>query len=219
MKKIIFIISIITFALTSFAQDKEISKSLGNEISYYKYTGVAADTLTSNQDTIDVTFAVLLSGNISRVAVKSRFDLVAGADTTVSIGIYGKDFTDDGLNTVVSPVVSSAITANNTIIITESARTSTIASYASTTAGYNSTTTAFTIKQDTAGYKYYPADSLKVPIITLTNAAQTMTNAAQTITENNLTWRRYTIRYILQGNDSVGTGLKLDEIEIKLWQN
>jgi hypothetical protein len=205
MKKFIFIaIAMIAFTITSFAQDREVSKSLGNGISYYKYTGVAADTLTSNQDTIDLTFSVALNGNISRIAVKTRFDLRAGADTTVSIGVYGKDFTDDGLNTVVAPVVTSAIAANNTVVITESAKTSTIASYTSTTA-------AFKILSDTTGLLNYPQDTLNVPIITLTNAAQT-------VTDNNLTWRKYTIRYIIKGDDSVGTGIKLDEVEIKLWQ-
>ena len=41
--------------------------------------------------------------------------------------------------------------------------------------------------------------------------------AAHNHTPFDQTYRYYRIRYILQGNDSVGTGIKIDEVEFKLY--
>jgi hypothetical protein len=42
-------------------------------------------------------------------------------------------------------------------------------------------------------------------------------NVAHNHTPFDQTYRYYRIRYILQGNDSVGTGIKIDEVEFKLY--
>ena len=42
-------------------------------------------------------------------------------------------------------------------------------------------------------------------------------NVAHNNTPFDQTYRYYRVRYILQGNDSVGTGIKIDEVEFKLY--
>jgi len=188
MKKIILFLSLITLAFAcgnpSKAQERTISKTMPTGTYYYKYTGVAADTLkATNQDTIDFVITYQSPEYIQKIAVKTRFDIIAGADTTVSTSVYGKEFSDDATYvSVIGATTSSAVTANNTVQIL--------------------TCDPYTLE---AGY------------VTGRVAAGDTTNVAHNHTPFDFSYRVFRIRYILQGNDSVGTGIKIDEIEFKVY--
>lgn len=49
------------------------------------------------------------------------------------------------------------------------------------------------------------------------NLGATATESVHTITPFDKCYRYYRVRYILSGNDSVGTGVKLDEVEFKVY--
>lgn len=189
MKKIAILMLVMLVGLISIAQERTISKTISRDGTYYKYKGGAADTLIStNQDTIDLVIEYTGEDFVKKVAVKSRFDVILGADTTVAVSVYGKEFEDDATYVeIIASSVSNAVTADNTVQIL--------------TSDYTETTTAFDVPftNPSAG----TADTLEVP--------------AQTVTPLDKSYRFYRIRYIIQGDDSVGTGIKLDEAELKLY--
>jgi len=184
MKKIILLLALVAlFACNpngASAQERTISKTMPEGNTYFKYTGVAADTLIStNQDTIDFVLEYRNHDYVKKIAVKTRFDVVAGADTTVSVSVYGKEFSDDATYVeVVAAATSSAVAANNTVQILAS--------------------DPYTVE----AISTFAADS---------------TVAAHNFTPFDKSYRFYRIRYIIKGNDSVGTGIKLDEIEVKFY--
>jgi hypothetical protein len=65
----------------------------------------------------------------------------------------------------------------------------------------------------------YPADSISVPSYTIAIPADTLEFPEQSITiaDTDITYRFYRVRYIIQGDDSVGTGIKIDEVEFKIY--
>lgn len=210
MKRILFTLSLVFLVSVLFAQERTVSKigeanALTELKTLYTYTGTSSDILIpTTTDTIDLIFEYRGKNLIKKISVKSRFDMRTTADTTVSVSVFGKEFSDDPTYVqIIGATISDPVITNNVVQVLTSDYTESVASY--TTVG-----TAFTIKQDTIGFKYYPADSLKVPAITFTNSAQT-------VTPFDKTYRFYRIRYILSGNDSVGTGVKLDEVEFKIY--
>jgi len=82
------------FVLISTAQDRTVSlNAMGAYDTYDSYTAVAADTLTANQDTLDVKF--YYQGNYAnKIAFKIKLDTIAGADT-LTTSVLGYDFADD----------------------------------------------------------------------------------------------------------------------------
>jgi len=185
MKKLILFLTLVVIAFAcnpqeTSAQERTISKTLPTGVYYYKYTGVAADTLkATNQDTIDVVFYYMSPQYVTKIAVKTRFDIIVGADTTVSTSVFGKEFSDDATYvSVIGASTSSAVTANNTVQVLVSDPYITEAAYT------------------------FGADSI---------------TAAHTHTPFDFTYRYYRVRYILQGNDAVGTGIKIDEIEFRIY--
>lgn len=178
---------------------------MGLNETYHYYGGSSADTLiATNQDTLDIVVKYMGGGYIRKVAVKSRFDVIAGADTTVSVSVFGKEFEDDATWVeVIAATNTSAVTANNTVQILTSDWTETVAQYTSTIAAHN-------MVADTTGFQNYPADTIAV-------AAQTITNAAQTLTPLDKSYRYFRVRYIINGDDSVGTGILLDDFEFKVY--
>ena len=189
MKKLIFIFGLLALVAMIACTPKEVTAQertvtvndkLPNGVYYAKYTGTAADTLkATNQDTIDVVFYYQSPQYVHKIAVKTRFNIIVGADTTVSTSVFGKEFSDDATYvSVIAAATSSAVTANNTVQIL------TVDPY-------------FTEAAYTFG-----ADSV---------------TAAHVITPFDYTYRYYRVRYILQGNDAVGTGIKIDEIEFRLY--
>lgn len=188
MKKIVLILVIVALAIGVEAQDRTVSKSISS--TYKKYTGGSADILTANQDTIDIVFEYTGSGYVNKLAVKSRFDVVLGADTTVAVSIFGKEFEDDPTYVqIIASTLSDAVAADNTIQVLSN--------------DWYNTVTAFDVPFTNVAAG--TADTLEYP--------------AQTITPLDKSYRFYRIRYIIQGDDSVGTGIKIDEVEFKLYAN
>lgn len=184
MKKIFFLLAIVLLAVQGMAQERTVNLTIPNEGTYINYTGAVADTLiATNQDTIDVVVRYNGPGYVRKIAVKSRFDVIAGADTTVSVSVFGKEFSDDATYVeIIAAANSSAVTANNVVQILTS-------DWAEVTGA-----TANTV-----------------------NADSTITVAAQTATPLDKSYRYFRVRYIINGNDSVGTGILLDDFEFKVY--
>lgn len=184
MKKLFIFFGLILFAVVAMAQERTVNLTLTTGNYYYKYTGVAADTLKpTNQDTIDVVFYYTSPQYVKKVSVKTRFDIIAGADTTVSTSVYGKEFSDDATYvSVIGASTSSAVTANNTVQILTCDPYLTEAQY-----------------------------------ITGRITGGDTVNVAHAITPFDFSYRYFRVRYILQGNDAVGTGIKIDEIEFRIY--
>lgn len=190
MKKLLFILGMF-ISLLAFSQERTISnKVLNSGETYLKYTGVAADTLkATNQDTIDLIITNYNAGYVEKIAVKSRFDIIVGADTTVAVSVFGKEFDDDATWVeVIASTLTSAVTANNVVQVLSNDPYTTNAGYVGIIKQHNSQLTT---------------DTLTVP--------------AHVYTPFDKSYRYYRIRYIIKGNDSIGTGIKLDEVEFKIY--
>ena len=189
MKRAILILIMAVFAIGLQAQERTVERLIKG--TYKNYTGAAADTLIStNQDTIDVVFEYNGPGYVNKLSVKSRFDVISGADTTVAVSVFGKEFEDDETYIqIIASTLTSAIAADNTVQVLSS--------------DYTETTAAFDVPytNPTAG----TVDTLEYPI--------------QIVTPLDKSYRFYRVRYIIQGDDSVGTGIKLDDVEFKLYAN
>lgn len=235
MKKLINIIILTIISFSIFAQERTVSKDFRREgDTYYKYTGIAADTLiATNQDTIDYVFQTFQPNLVKKIDVKIRYDVVAGADTTVSAQLDGKEFSDQTTYTaIIAAAVGSAVAADNTVHIISSDYTESVASYQTTIASTVDTlingTNTYDIDADVTQIAYVDTsttDSLltewtvtpSLDTAYLTKAAQTLTMAAQTVTPADKSFRYYRLRLIIAGDDATGTGIKVDEIEIKLY--
>jgi len=94
-KTIILLIAFVAFAVSSFGQEKTISKNFTKGASYYKYTGTSTDILDGDTyDTISLTLFLDKPQAISAYT-KTTFALVGTADTTVICKLYGKVFEGD----------------------------------------------------------------------------------------------------------------------------
>lgn len=101
-------ILLLVFSVTLFAQDRTVDLTpMGAHDTYVKYTGVAADTLTSNQDTLDIEFEYR-GDYVYKVAALSEIDTIAGADT-LTVELLGYDFEDDA--TAATLVAASTVNA------------------------------------------------------------------------------------------------------------
>jgi len=218
MKKVIIILFAVLLSVVTFAQDKTISVLMPENTTYTKYTFSTADTLGPvSQDTIDVVITYQSAGYVKKLAVKTRFDIVSGADTTVNISVFGKEFSDDGTYVqIIAAAASSDINANNTSTIITSDWTETVAQYTSTVA-----TTTDSLDADVSAIAYVDTssgDSI-VTTWTLEKPAQTITNAAQTVTPLDKSYRLYRVRYIMSLTSALGSGVRLDELEFKIYTN
>jgi len=114
----------IVFALGAIAQVKTYStitmSSNPNRAGYATYSlpVSAADTLTLNQDTIQVPF-LLNKPYPCEFYAKLTLDTIAGADTTVILNTYGKMFSDDSYSliktTTTAAIAAEASTAIETM--------------------------------------------------------------------------------------------------------
>lgn len=187
MKKLFLFLAVALIAFVcdngAMAQERTVNINVPPGYTYYNYTGSAADTLTAtNQDTIDVIFWFRIDEYVEKVAVKTRYDLIVGADTTVALTVAGKEFSDHTTYVdVVASALSSAVSTNNIIQVSVSDPYIVEASYM-TDVGANDSTNV--------QHNHTPFDK---------------------------TYRYYRLRYILQGDDAVGTGVLIDDIEIKLY--
>jgi hypothetical protein len=135
------------------------------------YYASVSDTLKpTNQDTMDLIFQYRGNDYVKKISLRSRFDKITGADTTVKVSVDGKEFLDDAgsWTAIVTSSTSSAVTTNDVIQVLNS--------------DWSETTTGAVL--------------------------------APTVDK---TYQWYRVRYIIAGNDIVGTGVKLDEVQLVLY--
>jgi hypothetical protein len=190
MKKLLFIMSLVLIVITLTAQDKTRSVQFDENGTYVVYSGIPGDTLSGTQDTIDFVFKYKSGGFVKKIAVKIRYDLISGVDTTVHASLFGREFYDDPTwVSIIASTTSSVVSVNNTIQIL--------------TSDYTETTAA-------------AVDFLQQ---TLVATKDTLTVAARINTPIDQSYRFYRLRLIVAGNDSVGKGIKIDEVELKFYTN
>lgn len=115
MKYLLTLVMTFAFLAISVAQTQmNTTVQLRSDVSYYKYVGVAKDTIKRVADSVSIEF---LNGfdHEFKISVGSKFDLVNAADTTVVINIWGKNFAGEGY-TLLNQTTSSNIAANNTTV-------------------------------------------------------------------------------------------------------
>ena len=188
MKKYLILLAFCFVALISYSQDKTVSLTIANEGTYIVHSNPGADTLSGTQDTIDFVFKYKAEGFVKKMAVKIRYDLISGVDTTVHASLFGKEFFDDPTwVSIIASTTSSVVSVNNTMQILTSDYTETTAS---------------------------AVDFLQQ---TLVATKDTLTVAARINTPIDQSYRFYRLRLIVAGDDSVGKGIKVDEVELKLY--
>lgn len=178
-------------ALVAFSQERTVTKKMDIGAYTIMYYGQAADTLTgTNQDTIDFVVQYRANDFVKKVSLRTRFDLRSTADTTVKISVLGKEYLDDAnWVSIIGSTTTSAIAANNTVVVNNSDYTETIGTFDAIVKQFSSTANTDTIT--------YPA---------------------QTITPLDKTYQWYLVRYIISGDDFTGSGLKIDEIQLQLFK-
>ena len=112
MKKFIFILLAVVISFSITAQVRTLSTKYPKS-TYITYTGVTADTISTNQDTLRIPFFYAADVPMSYV-INSTLAPRAGADTTVVINVYGKVFEDDSW-TKIQTATTSAITASSVV--------------------------------------------------------------------------------------------------------
>lgn len=217
MKKILFILLALTSVIGLKAQERSVTLNQGRALDLnvskeYAYNGYTSDRLIpTTRDTIDYIILVKNQGSdpLHFYAV-ATLDTIAGADTIVSMQVDYKMFSNQDYSSLIAAAYTSAITAETLVVKTSLGVTS---ETTSTVAQYVTTGTAFDIITDTTGLAGYPADSLSVPATTFTTAAQTVTTTPNVA----LYYRYLRFRFILDENDSVGTGVKIKRLELKFY--
>jgi hypothetical protein len=198
MKKLIALFFALIVAIGVMAQERTLTQyNFPKSQTYYKYTAVAADTLiATNQDTIDIPVYINKDFPVQWYA-NFQLDTIAGADTTVIVKVLGKVFADESWTDITNNT-SSAVSAqidHAISLITNPSLSIAIPSY--------SDSIDFTFNADSTNVGY------------LTTDARTLT-VTQTYTAS---YYRYLLfRLIISGDDATGTGVKLEEMELKLWE-
>lgn len=194
MKRFILLFGMLLFGLMAYSQERTVTtivldnNSTGKYYSYYDYIGnTTYDILIP---TTRDTIDVPFDVRKSQgynYSIITKFSPRTTADTTVTQKIYGRNSENESW-TLISTNVSSAVTTSNIVQTINSSSTATIAS---------------------------ATDLIKQ---TVSTNQDTITVAARTITYSIETRYRYLlVRNILTGDDHTGNGVKIDEIELKLW--
>lgn len=190
----------LTFAM--FAQDRTIRlRKVPSKDTYISYTGVAADTLTANLDSIRIPYFINKSYPMSWV-INTTFDTIDGVDTTVVINVYGKVFSDDSW-TKIQTETTGLIIASEIVKTTFTESTVTIAS-------------TYTDTYDDTYAETFAADSTTAGA---TTGATTVGVVAGTTTAvaSSTFYRYYMVEYIIEGDDDVGEGISIEKVEWKWW--
>lgn len=198
MKKYLILIALFLFSIFSFATDRVLpaagSKLMNVDVLKsgsvtWSYTGMAADTLTGNQDTIAYNITLNKSFPMNYY-IKLGLDTIAGADTTLLVNINGRMFNDQSW-TLIKATTTAEIAAAADIVIESM-----------TESKFTLVGTPYVMKQDTVGFLNYPADTIFVPAITYTHTPSIKT-----------CWRQIQVEIIYNGPDYTGEGIKLNSID------
>jgi len=202
MKKLITFLIMFTLTFAMFAQDRTIRlRKVPSKDTYISYTGVAADTLTANLDSIRIPYFINKSYPMSWV-INTTFDTIDGVDTTVVINVYGKVFSDDSW-TKIQTETTGLIIASEIVKTTFTESTVTIAS-------------TYTDTYDDTYAETFAADSTTAGA---TTGATTVGVVAGTTTAvaSSTFYRYYMVEYIIEGDDDVGEGISIEKVEWKWW--
>lgn len=219
MRKLIVLLMVVLLGMTTFAQERTVTLNNGRAWNLsrdgvrFVYTGTAADTLQdTNQDSI---LFVLQIGDKNRLNRPLHFTLnisskgLEGTDTTF---VVHSDYRISTTNTTYSELVPDITSAVNTVAGINTTVTSygIISDYTSvqTIAAYNSVLTMDT----TALFPNTTTDSTFLYTGTTVNAQQTFTTTNK---QNPQLHARYmTFLLVIKGDDSVGEGIEIEELEI-----
>jgi len=202
MKKLITFLIMFTLTFAMFAQVRTIRlRKVPSKDTYISYTGVAADTLTANLDSIRIPYFINKSYPMSWV-INTTFDTIDGVDTTVVINVYGKVFSDDSW-TKIQTETTGLIIASEIVKTTFTESTVTIAS-------------TYTDTYDDTYAETFAADSTTAGA---TTGATTVGVVAGTTTAvaSSTFYRYYMVEYIIEGDDDVGEGISIEKVEWKWW--
>jgi hypothetical protein len=188
------------------------------------YNGTTSDRLIpTTRDTIDYWIAVKnQSADPLHFYAAFQFDTIAGADTTIAITVQYKKFTTEDYSDLIASALTAAIGAEAIVAKTSlgvtTEFTATGAQANSSIGSHVITTTAY----DISGYDEITTDvdTLAIPEITNTAAAATVTNGNVTTTRlvNTALYYGYLrFRLILPGDDTVGTGIKVERIDLQFY--
>jgi hypothetical protein len=201
MKKFIIFSMLALTALFVQAQERTVNLNAGLPLDlkvsqWYAYNGLTADRLIpTTRDTIDYVLQLKnqTAGPLHFYALIT-FDTIAGVDTTVSVTVQQRKFA--------SETYADIIAAANTAVI--SAEIKVVKTSLGVTTEYTETVAAATD---------YFNDEITTNTDTTLVSARTITKVVNT----SLYPGYLKFRLILNGNDSVGTGVKVKRIEIKFY--
>ena len=155
MKRLLLCIAFLALIVNVNAQDRETEKPLQSGHAYYSFNINAADTLTSNQDTVDFVLINRNIGLVKRVAILSQFDTIAGADTSVSITVAAKEFEGDTYAEFISTVLDTVAEASSILMKSEISTIAFLAPYTNVAAGTVDTLHYQPIIKFNNSYRYY----------------------------------------------------------------
>lgn len=116
MKKFIaFIVMSLVVCIASAQVRTATTKVTNPGDTYVTYTGVAADTLTSNLDSIQFPIRMNHIDRVVKVSFCGQFSKRSGNDTSVNITLYGRTFADDSWTRITS-TYSANVTTSTTFI-------------------------------------------------------------------------------------------------------
>jgi len=115
MKKLVILV-LLAFSFASYAQERTVENSFGRNpitslnYSYFEVNGGSSDKLISTtRDTIDYVFDTEKS-KLFDISAMVTLDTIAGADTTVTFAILGRNSENDSWNAIASTTTSAVAT-------------------------------------------------------------------------------------------------------------
>jgi hypothetical protein len=220
MKKLL-ILFVLFLSISVFCQERTVDLNYGNLLDLTKvkklaYNGTTSDRLIpTTRDTIDYYLRIkdYHENGPMHFYANITFDTIAGVDTTVAVTVMGKKFASEDYSDIIASALTDTIDSEVQYIRTTLGVTSEYTetyTFAASTDTFLIDTTSITYALDT-----YGGDSVAFYKATIENVASTAT--VSKIVSSNLYYGYLKFRLILQGNDSVGTGIKVKRIEIQFF--
>lgn len=181
MKKAFLLLSVVAFGLILMSADvtRRTMKTFGKTQTYWKYNGVASDTIMgTDQDTVE--YPMFLNKDYPvQFYINATFDTIGEDDNqAVTVYLLGKVFEDENWAAIANSGTTT-ITTDNQAITVESI----------------DNTGAFTVA-------YEAVDTSEISTITPSNVSS---------------YYRYLMVRIVDNTNTVDQGVKLDNIEVKIW--
>jgi hypothetical protein len=205
MKKLILLIGLFVFIAAS-AQKINMKTS-----TYGWYDGVAGDTA---KGTAGASFAIKVYKDYPYFYdITVHIDTVSSVLGNFTINLQGShnntDMTYTNIGNTLTWQGDGGGTGDTTIRFTNLSTAKTVTQ---TVASHTVTTAAYSIRQDTATFKYYPADSIKVPQIIQTVASHTITNVEA---DGRVPWQWLRIKVVSDGSTGKAILKRMDCVILK----